>query len=117
LDDSVIENVFFIISNYTNEYIIQGTLCTHQNCKIWKITEISIPILVIKDWKNINISVNILINNTYDIQKSSANVFKAYYGYYAELQRIELLECLFYNINLINKKQKLKIIGSLWLVD
>jgi len=113
----VIDKVTFIISNYTDEFTICGQLQRINNMMLWRISELPINLLVIDDYENINITIQIDINSQYNLQSDNREVFKAYYGYFNQSIKRQLLNCPIYHIPLLNKQYCLDIICGIWTIS
>lgn len=116
LHHKVIEKVTFIISNYLEEFIIEGQLCKINDLLIWKFTDLPVLLLTINDYENVNINVQINTNNEYNIQSGNQDVFKGCYGYFNQAIRQELMTHVIYHIPLLNKTDHLKIICGIWSI-
>lgn len=116
LHHKVIESVNFIISNYLEEITVNAQLCQDNNQMLWKITELPIILLNINDYENININVQVNINNEYNLQKFSQDVFKGYYGYFNQDIRQTLANHIIYHIPLLDNKHHIKIICGIWTI-
>jgi hypothetical protein len=114
---TVIEKVTFILSNYSEEFIIDGQLMEINGALLWQLTELPILLLVIQDYVNVNLSVQITINNEYNLQNSNQDVFLVYYGYFNRTIKQELMNNVVYTLPLLNRPNRLKIICGIWYID
>lgn len=98
LHHKVIDKVTFIVSNYLEEFVIDGQICKVGDLLVWKFTEVPVLLLTINDYENINITVQININNEYNIQNGNQDAFKGCYGYFNQTIRQELMTHIIYRI-------------------
>ncbi|MEO0236762.1 MAG: hypothetical protein ABIN35_00820 [candidate division WOR-3 bacterium] len=112
LDHPCIDNIKFILSNYTDQIIVDGQLFTYNQTKLWQITKLPIPLLVINDYQDVNLSVRITIKQ---LQKLQSNI-KGYYGFIDKTSQRKLLDCSIYQIPLLNQNGNLKIISGIWTI-
>lgn len=115
--NNVIEKVTFIVSNYLDEFFIEGKLIKINDLLLWQFTELPVILLTITDYANIHLMVQISINNNYNLQNSNQDVFKAYYGYFNQKIKQELMNNGVYQIPLLNQVNCLKIVCGIWYVD
>lgn len=112
----VIEKVTFTINNYLEEIIVDGQLEQINHLFLWKITHLPIIFLTIHDYDKINISVQIHINSSYNLQNANQDVFRACYGYFHQSIKQQLMKHMVYEIPLLNQTHCLKIICGIWSI-
>ena len=117
LNHQVIKKVTYILSNYLDDYIIEGHLVTIGSLSLWTMTNLPIPLIVLYDYEHINLNVRIELSEFYNLQNSNQEVLKACYGYFTSLIQQQLSECAIYLIPLLGTTQKLHIVCGLPLVD
>lgn len=110
VNHQVIKKVTFILTNYLEEFIVEAKLEKVNDLLLWKISELPIILLVIDDYDNINVGVQIEINDNYNLQTANRDVFKACYGYFNQSIKQQLINHVVYNIPLLNQQKCLKII-------
>lgn len=113
---SIIDKVTFMISNYTDEFIIEGQPQQINDLMLWRISDLPIILLNINDYDNVNITVQIDINSRYNLQSDNREVFKGCYGYFSHSIKHQLLNCPIYRIPLINKTHCLDNVCGIWNV-
>jgi hypothetical protein len=112
----VIEKVTFIISNYTDEFIIDGQLEKVNNILLWRLSELPIILSTINDYENVCITIRIDINNSYNLQNNNREVFEACFGYFGQSIRQQLGNFPIYQIPLLNGKNCMKIVCGIWTI-
>lgn len=118
VNHQVIRKVTFILTNYLEEFIMEAKLEKVGDLLLWKISELPIILLVIDDYDDINISVQIEINDNYNLQTANHDVFKACFGYFNQSIKQHLINHVVYSIPLLNQQKCLKIIcGVLTIMD
>jgi len=113
----VIEKVTFTLCNYTEEFLVDGQLSKLNNVLLWRITSLPIPLLVINDYDNINITVKIIINNSYNLQDNNREFFEACFGYFGSSIKQQMLTIPLYNIPLLNGINKINIVCGIWMIN
>lgn len=116
LHNKIIDKVEYIFNNYTEEYILEAKLVDYNDCKMWIISNLPIPLLVINDYDHITISLVVYITPEYSIQCSFNDVFLACYGYCNQVSKEAFQKTYVYEIPLIHIKKILKIICGIWTI-
>ena len=116
LDHKVIESVKFIINNYSEEILIEGKLQTVGQQKLWQFTELPVILLNITDYHHVNIEVQILLNNSYNLHTYNQEVFKAYYGFFHQPIQNLLLKQTIIRIPLLASNDYLETVCGMWTV-
>lgn len=107
----IINNVTFIINNFTEVIEIAGYLNSDQ---IWILTNLPIPLICINDYDNIYLEVCIDLKSHKKIHTQP--IFKAYYGYFKNEILYHLIKHAVYEIPLSQSSSILKIVCGLWTV-
>lgn len=111
----VIDKITFSVSNYTDEFVLDGRLVTICDIKMWVITELPLCLLPISDYDNVNISAVIHINDTYNLQTDNQEVFKICYGYFnTEIGRI-IMDTPVYQIP-IDVNSYIELVCGIWTI-
>jgi len=116
LHHPVIEQVTFVINNYSEENIIEGKLQQVGQLKMWQFTDLPVVLLNIDDYNNVNIELQITLNNQYNLHTSNRDMFKAYYGYFNQSIKSILLKQTVLQIPLLNKQYHLETVCGIWAI-
>jgi hypothetical protein len=112
----VIKSVTFTFTNYSEEFTIEGQLKNNEKLSFWTVTTMPIMLCVIDDYDNIYISVQIETNQRYNLQLSNQDSFKAYYGYFNQSIKQQIVNQTIYEIPLINPHHSLRTVCGIWTI-
>jgi hypothetical protein len=117
MNHSTINKVNFIIYNHSEKMVIEGTLKQLDDQKsIWIFTELPIPLICLDDYNSIYLEAEIHLNDTYNLQKSNQDVFRAFYGYFNTSIQYHSVHQIVYEIPMCNQKSQLLIVCGLWTI-
>lgn len=112
VNHKIIKKVIYILSNYSEEYIIEGKL----EKNLWRMSHSPIVLCNISDYEHINIMVKIETNSMYNLHNSNNDVFLACYGYFSKSIKSSIFEQQVYITPLMNNTHNLISVCGIWTI-
>jgi hypothetical protein len=113
----VISNVAFILHNYRESIVIEGSLRQLGDVSMWVFSQLPVPLISVNDYDSIYLEAQIDLTSQYNLQTSNQDTFKAYYGYFSQPIQYQIVRQTIYDIPLYADLEKsLSIVCGIWTI-